>query len=264
MIRKRIEKGDSMQQILDKYEISILKIIASSDRPLGSWIIENKLKEKNIEISTATIGRVLSKLESNNYLIKERNKGRTITEEGRMAIQKAEVINKINFHKEKIDQIITSELLENFSMVIQARKAIERETVVLATRYITEEELNHLEHILKIQREKSENNESIAEEDIEFHKTIAKASRNIVLESMYNIIATFKQQSRIFEDLREQVNSPYSRYHEKIYEAIRKGDESLARKIMEEHLDNLMKDVLAFWGRYKDEDQSNLVGSEDI
>ncbi len=240
-----------MQQILDKYEISILKIISSSDKPLGSWVIESRLKEKNIEISTATIGRVLSKLENNHYLKKEKNKGRNITEEGRTAIQKAETINKINFHKQKIDQIITSELLENFSMVIQARKAIERETVVLATKYITEEELDHLEDILKTQKIKSVNNESIAEEDIEFHKTIAKASRNIVLESLYNIIATFKQQSRIFEDLREQVNSPYSKYHEMIYKAIKKGDELLAKNIMEEHLDNLMKDVLAFWGRYK-------------
>ncbi len=240
-----------MQQILDKYEIAVLKIILCSNKPLGSWIIENKLKEENIDISTATVGRVLAKLENNHYLKKEKNKGRVITKEGKEAIKKAETINKINVHKEKMDEIITSQLLENFSMVIQARKAIERETVVLATRYITEDELNHLEEVMQLQEEKSKRSESIADEDIEFHRTIAKASRNVVLESMYNIIATLKQQSSLFEDLRLQVNSPYSKYHKMIFNAIKEGDEIGAKELMEEHLDNLMKDVLAYWSKYE-------------
>lgn len=243
-----------MRQILDDIEMKVLKIITNSDKPMGSWAIENKLKEENVEISAATVGRILSRLENSEFLEKQKYKGRTVTPEGKLAIKRAETINIINYHKEKLDEIITTEILENFIMIIQARKAIEKETCRLATKYITKSELEKLEKIIDLQEEKFKNGESIANEDIEFHKTIAKASRNVILESMYNIISTYKQQSLIFEDLRKQINSPYSAYHRKIYEAIKNGDENEAVRIMEEHLENLTNDVLTFWSSYNKDD----------
>lgn len=245
-----------MRQILDEIEIKVLKIIENSDKAMGTWAVEDKLKEEDIEVSSATVGRILSKLENSEFLEKHKNKGRTITLEGKLAIKRAETINVINFHQNKINEIISTEILGNFIMIIQARKAIEKETCRLATRHITQAELDKLEVILDRQEEKLTKGESIANEDIDFHKTIAKASRNEILESMYNIIATFKQQSMVFEKLRKEINSPNNTYHRKIYNAIKNNDEREAVKLMAEHIENLMNDVLIYWNSYSSNDNN--------
>lgn len=245
-----------MRQILDEIEIKVLKIIENSDKAMGTWAVEDKLKEEDIEVSSATVGRILSKLENSEFLEKHKNKGRTITLEGKLAIKRAETINVINFHQNKINEIISTEILGNFIMIIQARKAIEKETCRLATRHITQAELDKLEVILDRQEEKLRKGESIANEDIDFHKTIAKASRNEILESMYSIIATFKQQSMVFEKLRKEINSPNNTYHRKIYNAIKNNDEREAVKLMAEHMENLMNDVLIYWNSYSSNDNN--------
>jgi len=241
---------DRMRQILDYIEIEILKIVKESNKPIGTWAIENKLNEKKIEVSIATVGRILSKLENSDYLEKYKNEGRVITPEGVLAIKKAETIDIINFHQEKIDEIISTEVLENFLMVIQARKAIEKETCKLAARMISEDGIMKLNEIIDRQNEKLKNGESIAEEDLEFHRTIANASGNTILESMYNIISTFKQQSTLFEYMRSRIKSPYSKAHMNIYDAIKNRDEDEAERLMAEHMDNLMEDVLTYWNKY--------------
>lgn len=246
-----------MRQILDDIEIRVLKIIEKSEGPIGTWAVEKKLKEENVDVSTATVGRILSKLENSGFLEKQKNKGRTITAEGKIALKRADTISVINYHEDKLNKIITTELLENFIMIIQARKAIERETCRLATRYITQAELDKLETIVNTQEKKLINGESIAKEDIEFHKTIARASRNTLLESMYSIISTFKQQSMVFEKLRKEINSPNNTYHRKIYNAIKNNDENKAVQLMEGHMDNLMNDVLIYWNSYSSNDNND-------
>ena len=243
-----------MRQILDNIEIEILKIIRDSDKPIGTWVIENKLNEKNIEVSTATVGRILSKLENSDYLEKYKNEGRIITSEGKLAIKKAENIELINFHQEKIDEIISTEILENFLTVIQARKAIERATCRLATKNISDEGLMKLQEIIERQNEKIKKGESIAEEDLQFHRTIANASENAILESTYNIISTFKQQSTLFEYMRSQIKSPYSKSHVKIFNAMKNRDEDEAEKLMAEHMDNMIVDVKTYWNKFNQKD----------
>ncbi len=74
---------------------------------------------------------------------------------------------------------------------------------------------------------------------------------------MYNIVATFKQQSTLFEYMRRQINSPYSTSHMKIYNAIKDNNEEEAEKLMAEHMDHLMDDVLTYWNRYSNSDKHN-------
>lgn len=243
-----------MRQILDYIEVEVLKIVKEANKPIGTWAIENKLNEKNIGVSTATVGRILSKLENSDYLEKYKNEGRIITPEGKLAIKKAENIDIINFHQEKIDEIISTEILENFITVIQARKAIEKATSRLAASKISEAGLKKLKEIIDRQDENLKKGESIAEEDLEFHRTIANESGNTILESMYNIISTFKQQSTLFEYMRSQISSPYSTAHMNIYNAIKNKNEDEAEKLMAEHMDNLTRDVLTYWNKFNNSD----------
>lgn len=243
-----------MKQILDYKELIVLECIASSETPIGSWYLVEKLEEKGIKVSSATIGRILRTLEKHGYVQKEKFKGRMITEKGLEAIEKAKTIKKINYHKNQLDKIITTDVLEKYIMVLQARIAIERETAKLAAQNITEEEVKHLEEILKRQEKNYKEGKSVSQDDIDFHKTIAKASRNEVFEALYNIISTYKQQSKFFERIRLQVKLPYNISHRKIFNAIKNHNDMEAEKYMMEHIKNLMEDVTVYWDEYYDND----------
>jgi GntR family transcriptional regulator, transcriptional repressor for pyruvate dehydrogenase complex len=244
-----------MNQILDEKELIILECIAESVEAIGSWYLVEKLDERNISISSATIGRVLTHLERLGYVEKAGFKGRIITQSGLKAIENAKTIQKINFHKEELDRIINTKVLDDFIMVLQARKAIERETVILAAQNITEQEIKRIDEILMHQENNYREKRSIAEDDINFHKTIAKASRNSVLEALYNIISTYGQQSELFEYVRAaQIKMPYNVAHRRIFEAIKNHDEVEAEKAIDEHMQNLIRDVTAYWDKWYTEE----------
>jgi len=251
-----------MKQILDEKELTVLECIDSSEEPIGSWFLVEKLEEKDINVSSATIGRILNRLERVGYVEKESFKGRIITTKGREAIEQAKTIEKINYHKKELDKMINTKVLEDYIMVLQARKAIERETARLAARNITDMEIGHMEAILRQQESNYAKGHSVAEEDINFHKAIAKASRNTVLESLYTIISTLGQQSKLFEYMRAQVKSPYMTSHRAIFKAIKSHDEDEAEKCMIDHTESLIIDVSLYWDEYHDRELKN-GGNED-
>ncbi|GAK60708.1 GntR domain protein [Candidatus Vecturithrix granuli] len=239
-----------MKQRLDNKELMILQSISSSKTPIGSWYLVQDLEKKGIKIGSATIGRMLVRLEKFGYLEKVSFRGRKITKKGLDTIAETETIKKIDYHKQKLDRMITTEVLENFIMVLEARKAIEKETARLAARNITDQEIEALEAILEQQEGNSSKGISIAQDDIDFHRTIAKASKNLVFEALYNIISTYNQQSELFEKIRRQVKTTYNVSHRKIFHAIKQHDEAAAEHYMVEHLQNLIKDVSNFWDEY--------------
>lgn len=241
-----------MEQILDEKELLVLECIKGAKEPIGSWHLVERLEDKNISVSSATIGRILTHLEKLGYVEKESFKGRVITPKGIEAIDKAKAIEEINYHKNELDKLINTKVLEDFIMVLQARQAIERETARLAAEKVTYEEIESMEKILILQENNYKKGLSIAQDDIDFHKAIAKASRNAVLESLYNIISTSGQQSRLFEYIRAQVRSPYNESHRNIFNAIKNHDSVEAEKHMIIHMQNLFKDVSSYWDRYND------------
>ena len=252
-----------MKQILDEKEIIVLACIASSQGPIGSWYLVEKLEERDINISSATIGRILNHLEKLGYVEKEKFKGRIITKQGIEALEKARTIEKINYHKGELDKMISTKVLEDYIMVLQARKAIERETARLAAQNITEQEIQQIDAILLRQEDRYKNKQSIAEDDISFHKAIAKASRNAVLDSLYSIISTYGQQSRLFEKIRAQVKSPYMISHRDIFNAIKNHDEKAAEQCMMQHMENLIYDVTVYWDEYNDHIYKEHFGGND-
>lgn len=250
-----------MKQMLDEKELLVLECIASSKGPIGSWFLVEKLEEHHVYMSSATIGRILNRLEKLGYVEKESVKGRVITTKGLDAIQKFNAIKSINYHKNELDNLIDFNILENYMMVLEARKAIEGVTARLAAQNITHSEIEHMEEILQKQIEKVQKKESIAEDDINFHKAIAKASRNKVLESIYGILSSLGQQSNLFEYIRSKVTASYSTTHVEIFNAIKNHNEDEAEKCMINHIDNLIKDICTYWDQYYD--NRHNVESED-
>lgn len=235
----------------DKWKKPILEIISKSSDPVGSWYIVNAFKERGIEVSSATIGRELNQLEVLGYVEKHGFKGRLITPLGLQVVEAANTSMQLDYYKKSLDELINSDILTNFLMVLEARLAIERQTARLAAQRITEDELKELRTILKKQLLRSKDRQSIANDDIAFHSGIAKASKNKALFSLYMMLSTMGQQSQLFEQLRHQVGDNYSNFHEQILSAFESGDPDAAEKSMLDHISKLTQDVNQYWDEFQ-------------
>ncbi len=236
-----------MKANLDERELIILESIREQGSPVGSWSLVEQLEKRGYKISSASMSRILYKLESCGYVGSQANKGRIITPKGVKAIEETKIINSIDRHRKDLEELINSNVLDEFIMVLQARKAIERETARLAAQNITEQELGKLRSILKEQEEKASKGESIAEVDIAFHRTIAEASRNSALVALYGLLAMMGQQSELFEYVRSRLKNPYQKAHRNILNALEKHDQDEAERSIVFHLDSLIEDVRKYW-----------------
>lgn len=236
-----------MLKELEDKEIQILEMIKDSLEPLGSWNIVNRMAEDSIDISSATIGRILSKLESMGYLQKEKFRGRIITDKGLHAIMFNKQLKDIATQQNKLNKFLDPQILDDFLTVLEARRTIERETARLAALRATFDEIEHMDYILSRQENKYKDHLWITEDDLDFHKSIAKASKNGILETMYNFLGIFGQQSRAFEYLRTIINAEYMVSHRRILNAIRAGDSPEAEAAMLDHIDSLITDVNKYW-----------------
>lgn len=242
-------RGD-IELLLDDKRLRILEILSDSSEPIGSWNLVELLEGRGVSVSPATIGRTLNRLESLGYLEKEKFKGRVITPKGVEAIRLSQELRERNYYKEQLDAIINTNVLQNFLMVLEARKAIERSTVRLAAERANEADVRYMDEILERQKALRDKGCSIADEDRAFHKAIAAASGNKALEILYAIISMSGQQSRLFEHLRKKVASPCVTGHLRILEAIRDHKPDRAEICMVEHLDGLIEDVNTYWHLY--------------
>jgi len=205
-----------MKQPLEEREMIVLESIRDASEPLGSWSLVEHLEEKGYKVSSASIGRILYKLEQRGFVEGQGNRGRIITKAGVSAIGKTKAFNSMDAHRKDLENLINSKVLEDFIMVLQARKAIERETARLAAENITEAGIKKLNAVLEEQEIKAKRGESIAEIDIAFHRGIAAASHNSALLALYGILSTMGQQSELFEFVRSRVTATYRQAHRSI------------------------------------------------
>ena len=241
-----------MKRHLGERELVVLECLRDSSGPIGSWSLVESLEARKFKVSSASIGRILYSLERQNLVEGKGNQGRVITKSGLQAIKQTKAVNSMNLQRENLENLINSDVMEEYIMVLQARKAIERETVRLAAENITEAQIKVLQDILHEQIVKREKGESIAEIDIAFHREIALASHNKALLSLYGILATMGQQTELFEFLRHRVNAPYQQAHSAILQAISAHDPDEAERCIIKHLDALIEDVTNYWDKYRE------------
>lgn len=237
---------------LDERDLLVLESLKESKEPVGSWALTTILELRGSKLSPASIGRTLYRLEHLGYVQGKSNQGRVITKAGIALVETARAKSSMDPHRQQLENLINSKVLEEFIMVLQARRAIERETVRLAAEHITEAQVQRLRCILEEQEEKAKRNESIASIDIAFHREIAKASRNTALQSLYEILSTMGQQSELFEFVRSQVDATYRQAHRRILEAICAHDADAAERCIIAHMNALIEDVSKYWNLYTD------------
>lgn len=140
------------------------------------------------------------------------------------------------------DGKITSEDCKDIEKVLEFRKIVEVEACFLATKAVTDELLNDLDNCLQIMKENEGKRDEFVSADMEFHALICSASGNPILE---------KTMLKVFEETmknHKQMNTIFGYkdgiyYHERILEAMKKGDAEKAREYMYEHLQNAIDKI---------------------
>lgn len=240
-----------MNRADNEREVVILEVIREAGQPVGSWNLVELLAARGMRLGASTVGRALNHLEKQGYLSKSNvNQGRTLTDKGRTLLGRVERDRHLRPLSEQLGEVVESQVLENYLMVLEARKVIERGTARLAAEHISEEELRELERLVQQREESYRRGGSVISLDVAFHTTIARASRNEVLRLLYQTIATFGQQSPRFEYLRRRIGAPFQESHREILEALRAHDAGRAEQGIVLHIDALIRDVKSYWHEF--------------
>ena len=130
--------------------------------------------------------------------------------------------------------------------VLEVREFLEGMAAGLASKRITEEEIEALKHSIDAYRDAVEAGatEEIIEEDEIFHKLIVDCSGNKTLIQMINQVQELALRFRYiyYEDFSRYQNMPNE--HQEILDAVLSGDPEVARKAADEHVLRLKEFVV--------------------
>lgn len=133
----------------------------------------------------------------------------------------------------------------DFYSLAETRLLLETSAIKLCCERRTNEDLKLIEMRLKLCSEKIKAGEPAVEEDLNFHRQIATASKNQVLKSMMLIITpdlmTNYRKFWICDNTRKQNSSVTTLEHELMFEYIRKQDPAAAEGMMKQHLAGVME-----------------------
>lgn len=234
----------------ERQEYLTFLIISQSESPVGSGYLSRELKNYGWDVSEATAGRILAQFDNLGYTSRVGFQGRTLTALGYSKFKELEEKKTRSDQGFTFFKVLETRTPEELIDVLIARRAIEREIARLAAEKATEEEIKELWHIQRLQKERVAHwKGGAAEQDVAFHRVLAKAARNKVLEGAMDLIRQDGQLAPVLEYIRKEVHSVVSLDHGKIATAVESHDPDQAEKAMVEHIENLIRDVKKYWDK---------------
>lgn len=125
--------------------------------------------------------------------------------------------------------------------LIEARRVIENATAALAAIRSNDEMINQFNYFLRKQKEAIDIDDKVlfAENDLEWHSTIAEASKNRLLAKMVLTLRNMLHVSIAMTLEVPQSNKEAYLAHKEVTKAIIDNDPERARKAMDDHLDQV-------------------------
>lgn len=132
--------------------------------------------------------------------------------------------------------------------ILEVRKGLEIEAVDLASQRRTEEDLLHLKKLLEEMKNDLPGTTKSEKFDLEFHLTLAKSSKNPLLDRLMNTVQetigeTLKVTRFLWMSANEGTAHRLYEEHKNIYEAVVKGESRRARHLMYEHLSKVEQEL---------------------
>lgn len=138
----------------------------------------------------------------------------------------------ISFLEDQATAKNTRRMLE----ILEFRRILEPEIAALAAKSLDPDDLALLKTILDRQEKSLSENKDDARDDLHFHLTLARATKNEVLVEVSAILHDILRECRVppLENLTRKSISLGG--HQKIYAALKEGDAELSRSAMRDHL----------------------------
>lgn len=233
-----------LEQDLD---YDILKLLSKSEEPLGAVFLSVALKEKH-DVSQSTIGRKLLYMDYIGYTRKIKNTGRILTKRGKQFLKDLEDSLSYEKMQKGFMQSLNPSTLEDLIDILVARRGLEKESASLAAKKADKQHIIKIEQALKDQKRKiDEYGVAGDEEDNRFHRLIAVASDNKVLQFAISLLRQQNDLAMHFGTVRKLIGGgELYKEHIKILECIKVNDCRGAEQAMEEHINKIINEFSNF------------------
>jgi GntR family transcriptional regulator, transcriptional repressor for pyruvate dehydrogenase complex len=118
----------------------------------------------------------------------------------------------------------------------EMRSILEPEITRLATLRATPEDVAAIEAVVIAQEHEIQNGELSRKLDMEFHRCIAQAAHNPVMNIVVNAVNQSIRDSILRSKRTEEMRNRVVKYHRDIFEAVRSGNAELAKRVMNSHV----------------------------
>ena len=239
MVGKPNERETS--QMMKKVDMTaLLDCVRDAGAPIGATYLSEVMN-----IPSATVGRMLRMAESEGYLTRISNKGRCLTEKGQEYLDCQETLDYKKASADKLVGLMQDLTKEQLLGVMQVRKLLEGYTAELACANVSELEIAEMETIL-LEYELEVRRGGLGNEpDLQFHLSIAKATRNAILHQILKIILTTDNAYSQFSSVADTIQNRKMcvDQHTEILNAIKDHDVARSKKAMETHLNKVISDI---------------------
>ncbi|MFI3171267.1 MAG: FCD domain-containing protein [Eubacteriales bacterium] len=205
------------------------------------YIEENNLMEGD---KLPSQGEFIEMMQVSRTALREAVK--TLEAEGIIEVKngKGIFVGNKEFQKKKIQSILGFELeKEKLIEILEARRAMEKQLLVMAVEKATTEELDELESVLIVLMEKYHANTQNHEDDKRFHQLIYSMCHNQVYQNLLNILEAYS--STLWEyplDMTEPFRDSMP-FHVDLYEALRERNLENAQRVNDILLDRVLEDI---------------------
>jgi GntR family transcriptional regulator, transcriptional repressor for pyruvate dehydrogenase complex len=205
----------------------------------GMWLPGERLPSitrlaKDLDVSTASLREALRSLQSIGMVTIEHGRGVFVT-----ASQPA---TSLTSHFQDVSTGLIVALAET-------RRILEPELAALAAERGTDAELAAIEELALEMDAEARQNIDFVEPDVQFHRRIAQAARNPILQQIMDDLNDLLLESRKLTAQEPGMTARAVRYHLLIAEALRTRNGPQARLLMLAHMNDALNSVLALEAR---------------
>ncbi|MCX7788983.1 MAG: FadR family transcriptional regulator [Spirochaetes bacterium] len=223
---KRIEKRSVTEEIIEYLKNEILNQTLKPGERLPSE--ENLAKQLGVGRGTVreTL-RVLLYL----GLIERRGKATYISFSANAQSIPSDFLQRVHKH-------------EDVMKMIEVRKIIEPQAAELAAERGGQEKVDKIERCLQEMEKNLENIEDFIRCDNEFHLAVFEATENpILLEIIRSLQMIMRKNQAIILRNSETIKPRSFGYHKELCKAIKEGNDQKAREVMEQHLNDIEREM---------------------
>jgi GntR family transcriptional repressor for pyruvate dehydrogenase complex len=223
---KRVEKILVSDGILEQ----IRNLIHSGEFPPGERLPSEVKMAEHLTVSRSSLREALNALVHLGYL-QRRNRGVYVNPE-------------IHWRRNLSSPFRRSQEDLNIAEMIEVRKIIETELCALAAKRAEAEDIRALEASLQEMKNQLDDPSAFIDANQRFHLCVAKAAQNRILEDFIVKVRDLLRSNIAMVIEKSDISKRSLGYHQRIFEAIRKGDVSRARRAMAEHVADIEKEFL--------------------